>query len=442
MSDQPLRLFREMCGADGDIELEISHVVRGKAYRTTFPLPFLVVGRHANADLVLADAEVGQRHAYLQLIDGRLRCIDLDSRTGIIWDDGDRESGWFSAWRGVTIGPYRIRHLAAAADDDGDDPQDPQSTMPADRDGWPAVSLEFTNPEPGPTLWAVNRVLSLVGRSPSCKVQLPCPSVCKFHCGLLRTSRGLWVTDLLGGVFVNGERVRFAHLADRDQLWVGGYSIRVHYDPPPHAVSAVARRDRVRSNPPAQRVATALAATGSPRWQPGDPVAGDLATMVPVGLDLAEPALVPLVNQFAQMQQHMLDQFQQTMLAMVQTFGKLHRDQTELVRQELSHLHKLTAELNALRQELSAGPAGKPQAAAPAGSRPADGRLVSASEPAAPANGRPAGPPSKQQPADVHTWLQARFDALQRERQSHWQKLLAFLRKAPRQAAPAGDASP
>jgi predicted component of type VI protein secretion system len=415
MSDQLLQEFRAACGADDDIELKITHAGREETYGVDFPLPFVVVGGHDNADLVLSGTDISRRHAYLQMIDGRLRCIDLGSRTGITWDDGDRRAGWFAPGRGVWIGPYRIRHVTAAAAGSAaaTDPPDPRLSLAADRGGLPAVRLEFDT-EPGPTLWRVNRVLSLVGRSPACKVHLTCPSVCKFHCALLRTGRGLWVADLLGGVSVNGAGVRFARLADGDRLQVGRYDIRVRYESAPLAMA--------RPGPP------------------GGATAGAVASLLSAGLDATDPVLGSLVGQFAQMQQHLVDQFQQTMLALVQTFGNLHRDQTELVRQELDHLHQLTAELNALRGEMTAPAAVDPSpAAAPA--RAADGPAVAANVPAAPADGRLAAPVPQPQPPDVHAWLQARLDALGRERQGRWQKLLALLRKGPANLGPAAGTS-
>src|SRR5207248_1020285 len=65
----------------------------------------------------------------------------------------------------------------------------------------------------------------------------------------------------------------------------------------------------------------------------------------------AEGLLVPLVQQFTQMQQQMFDQFQQAMIMMVQTFRALHKDQVGLVRQELNQLRHLTQELRNLQAE-------------------------------------------------------------------------------------------
>jgi hypothetical protein len=62
--------------------------------------------------------------------------------------------------------------------------------------------------------------------------------------------------------------------------------------------------------------------------------------------------LVPLVNQFSLMQQQMFDQFQQAMGMLVQMFGTMHREQMDVIREELARLHQLSDELQALKSEL------------------------------------------------------------------------------------------
>jgi hypothetical protein len=69
--------------------------------------------------------------------------------------------------------------------------------------------------------------------------------------------------------------------------------------------------------------------------------------------DSTESVLVPLVNQFGLMQQQMFDQFQQAMSVLVQMFGKMHRDQMEVIREELDRLRELTQEIQSLKDELA-----------------------------------------------------------------------------------------
>ena len=76
--------------------------------------------------------------------------------------------------------------------------------------------------------------------------------------------------------------------------------------------------------------------------------------------EITESLLVPLMNQFGQMQQQMLDQFQQAITMIVQMFGTLHRDQMVTIREELDQLRDLTREFHAIKLELPRVPRIRP----------------------------------------------------------------------------------
>src|SRR5262249_42286284 len=155
----------------------------------------------------------------------------------------------------------------------------------------------------------------------------------------------------------------------------------------------------------------------------------------------------PLVQQFNLMQQQMFDQFQQTVAMMFNLFGALHQEQVALIREELRHIQKLTAELTGLRGQLgnldptrregepqredrpaegcfppwapspSATP--PPESTAPGGARrPARGVPPASAVP----RGETSGP--QPAPADVHSWLTNRIEELEAERQTRWQRIL------------------
>src|SRR5438132_1146256 len=103
--------FLEACGATGPLSLNVASLgvageVRG------FDLPFVLIGRDPRADLRLTDPEVSERHAYLQLVDGRLLCVDLGSRIGVYLGGKCLRLGQLDHGRAIRIGPYRIRLFA------------------------------------------------------------------------------------------------------------------------------------------------------------------------------------------------------------------------------------------------------------------------------------------------------------------------------------------
>src|SRR5262249_39980092 len=65
------RTFLEMCGAAGPLEIHVAQTGSPGVSRRTLSQPFALVGRQANADVLLDDETVSARHAYLQIIHGR-----------------------------------------------------------------------------------------------------------------------------------------------------------------------------------------------------------------------------------------------------------------------------------------------------------------------------------------------------------------------------------
>jgi hypothetical protein len=134
------------------------------------------------------------------------------------------------------------------------------------------------------------------------------------------------------------------------------------------------------------------------------------------------------------MQQQLLDQFQQAMMAMVQVFGALHRDQMGQVREELDRLRNTTQELHTLRAEL----ARQCQANGPAVNGGAPGRHtpphpeLPGPAPVAPSSPPPAAAPGIGETAGsgdgtIHVWLTERIAALEQEQQSRWQRVMGFV---------------
>jgi hypothetical protein len=234
----------------------------------------------------------------------------------------------------------------------------------------------------------MNRVMSLIGSASGCKFRLADPSVSAYHCSLLRTPLGLWLVDLLGpdGTGVNDAQVRFAVLAHDDVLGVGRYRIRMRIRSA-HSVSARFASEKSTHTLIAQTGSAArlpLAAVFSNGEIPGSPslplhswqvlasqvlaprdASGEASNNVlalptvnlPAQIDKAEitqSLLMPLMNQFGQMQQQMLDQFQQAISMIVQAFGNLHRDQMATIREELDQLRDLTREFHDIKHEIAA----------------------------------------------------------------------------------------
>jgi len=400
--------FLGACGATGPLRLAAERPRVFGPVSVALDKPFALVGSGVHADLRLDDNQVSHRHLYVQVYNGRVFGIDLGSRTGTHWDNGNQPFGWLDPGKSVWIGRHRV-YLEGDSPGKGpasELPQEPLLSRDFNPGNLPPVSLEFVKggiQKEGrlkPARFAVNRVLVLMGRTEGCKIRLMDSSVSKYHCSLIRTPRGVWVVDLLSrnGIWVNGANVPWARLEQGDRLEIGAFVLRLHYDEPedeqrkpdadpnpsgdpigPPPVISDSDPDRSVGSqpyppddpePPRESSLQASSDVDRPSQNqsvsvlveetaPEDPnhalVVSPRRSLIPV--ELSESIAVVIANQFSQMQQQLFDQFYQAMLVMFQTFSTLHKDQMDLVRQELDRVHDLTRQLQALKTELAKHPA-------------------------------------------------------------------------------------
>ena len=235
MNDPLIARFAEACGATAPLDLRVELAGGGVLAEGSLDQPFTLVGRDDACDVTLSDPEINLRHAWLQVLGGRVYAMDLGSRTGLMWPSGARGPGWLDVGVPARIGPFLLRLRAPASDRPSELPPDynPLASDPEAKSQFGAA-LEFRNGRRARDRWQVNRLLTLVGRAADCKIHLTADDISHYHCGLVATPVGLWVVDLSGrGVVVNGERMRVAALPHGAELWVGRFLIGCQYQVPP-----------------------------------------------------------------------------------------------------------------------------------------------------------------------------------------------------------------
>ena len=368
-----MKSFSAACGIEDSFQFAVESQDGTESRLRLLYQPFAVIGRDQRADVVLDHANVSRRHVYLQVIEGRVFWIDLESRTGT---RGERESqrfGWLEGGRTFCVGPYVIRRFVGDSQaierfDRASLPRDTPLVARPSHVAQSEIALEFLNGPSQSMLKPVHRVLSLIGSASGCKFRLTDSSVSRFHGSLLQTSAGLWIVDLLGqkGITVNDTPVRCSRLADGDVVRIGRYQIRIRNRPRGQGSGAdlfdlgravFAPKGASQSRPSIGLNSTRWLSTTAPyssgsaddqepastaieaisRLSKADLVRSNtgLSVNAPQS-ELAESMLVPLVNQFGLMQQQMFDQFQQAMAMMVQMFGTMHRDQMEVIARSLT----------------------------------------------------------------------------------------------------------
>ena len=347
VSDRLREQFLGACGADGPLELDVA-IGDGPAEPRSLAQPFAVVGRDPNADLRIDHPQISRRHAYLQLIGGRVFCIDLGSRSGLHWGDGSARAGWLDGGQPLRLGPATIQLEGGRSGWDMEAADiSPLAARAPQFDPLPLVTLEFPRGSKEPLSCPFDRVLMLVGRAPECRLRLGDPEVSKFHCSLVRTPTGVWAVDLFGrgGIIVNGTRTRFGRLDHGGHLQVGRHQIRFIYQAPGMPLKALTNAKR--------GPGTALAVEHPE-------VSRLLASRPPDQVELVGMLLGPLLSEFGALQQQMAeiqqrraDEFQQALMTMFQMFGAMHRDQMNLIREEMDQINRLTLEQRALESNLA-----------------------------------------------------------------------------------------
>jgi predicted component of type VI protein secretion system len=394
-------------------------------------LPFAVIGRGSDADLCLNHWQVSRRHLYFQSLDEGVFWIDLASRTGVQFNGVTQTLGWITPDDVIRIGTFELR---LSADMGGGSPTKIPPALPllnaTVESDLPTIRLEFPSTKKAIPQWSVQARVVLVGRSPRCKIRINAPDVSGFHCALIRTRLGLWVVDLLGReTRVNQAIVRFARLESNDELRVGHHQLRVFYDVPPPPIE-VERAMTLNPMLPA-RIATKVIQ----REDPADMLMRLVEGRPPEQVELAEALIVPLVQQFSQMQQDMMEQFHQSMIGMFSAFGSLYQEQMGDLKKELGEIRQLTTELKKLQVAASiAAPEPTSTGGQNGASKPAP---VGPPNPHALADanirGTETGPSQGSvqadatNSADIHAMLTQRIAALQTERQGRLQRIMQMI---------------
>jgi predicted component of type VI protein secretion system len=416
VNDPLIARFADACGAIAPLDLRVDLAGGGVLAEGSVNQPFTLIGRDDACDVTLSDPEINLRHVWVQVIGGRAFAVDLGSRTGLQWPSGGRGSGWLDVGTAVRIGPFLFR-LRAAPSDKPSHYTANYNPLAADTDAKarPSVALEFRNGRRAKDRWSVNRLLTLIGRAPDCKIHLTADDISPYHCGIVSTRSGLWIVDLSGrGVVVNGERMRVSPLQQGAELWVGRFLIGCQYQVPPAqtptrappAPAAPAKSGRLTpgralTNPapapvpgpaptvpaapaPPAPVADEVELGGEPeinglpashimadafrQWGPnasgpmsnpilvsgsGPKPPPDTALSDDLTAASDEVALVPLLRQMTDLHSRSVAEFQQALTLVAQLFGRVQREHLTVLLHELNRIHELTAEITALQTEVA-----------------------------------------------------------------------------------------
>jgi hypothetical protein len=337
-----------------------------------------------------------------------------------------------------------------------------------------------------PATWELTSLLSLVGRSERCQFVVNDNNVSQYHACLVRTPLGVWVIDLASrdGVYVNDVRIRWAWLAEGDQVRLSQFPMVVRYETLPEGISredvplSAGAMPVTRPNTSIQIAANSFDTHRSALSLPTDGGATNLVRQTSYSQLPERPSSPNLDGQewepmfpagpdptgIWQQQVQMMKGFHNDMQMMFQMFVAMHREHLGSVRNELNRVQELTRELDRLNAKLdriSESPASKATADSGASDvKSADSKLrpevkiraegqsekptdrtksgrvrgqtgaIRSPVPVAkgPESNRPATSPTTTT-ADTYADLARRIAEIQRERQGYWKTILKVVNR-------------
>ncbi|MDR3637931.1 MAG: FHA domain-containing protein [Isosphaeraceae bacterium] len=428
--------FLAACGGEGPLIVKSGVRDAGTEPRS-LRQPFLVVGRLPRGDVCLDNPQVSRRHAYFQLLDGRLYGVDLGSRTGTVHAGKPLEAGWIDPAQDVRIGPFGLRLLSGSRGSrEGEDATEPSDPLNPDfgqaRFELPPARLEVAIAGAPPRVWRMGGALALIGHGSLCRLRLKDHRVARYHCSLVRVPEGLWVVDLLTewGTAHNGSLIRSCPVLPGDFLSIGPFSIRL--------LESEARVPARRREGASLAAATTSANTPERAQSPIDSAPAEwFPTGTFCGSVSATAALnwepVNRLEALERRQDAMQDQFQQAIMLMLKAFGGMHREQMDVLTSELAEVRRLSGVIDELRAEMLQRPVEAPSP------RVTDGPVVAPSDRDHPPREPEAAPWSdldacdpeslrvRRDPREVHAFVSERLAAFERERQGRWSRILHTL---------------
>ncbi|MFM7160898.1 MAG: FHA domain-containing protein [Planctomycetaceae bacterium] len=401
--------FARACGLEAPVRLRVVDSRTGQFKELERRGPSVLIGSREDCDICLVDPEISRRHAWLQVIDGQLACLDLDSRTGIHWGHTTRSRGWVLPGQPVQVGPYELTLLAPVGGaHPAVHPETRFSTWDAPGDSTADTGLVFLNAHSRTGERRVCRLtkrLTLIGGSDLCNLRLQHGSVDRVHAAFVTLDRHCWLIDLRSdtGVQVADRQVELACLNPDEQVRVGKFQLVVA---PLKDLPRLSQEEAgERADPAAaggRAAGPASSERGLSRRTKKRPMglrplnSGEGLAEIPGRgpTALSDPSTALMLEQMQRMQQQYLDHTTQMMSMVVQAFSSAHNRQLDVIRDELHRVHELNRELQELQaRRESAGPDAGPSAP----STPAPGTAAATPPGTVPSGagtpGRGAAPP-------------------------------------------------
>jgi pSer/pThr/pTyr-binding forkhead associated (FHA) protein len=217
------------CQADPRCTLVVEDQSRQLLSEQALTGPILTIGRSPENDVWLDEERVRSRHLLLVWLQGSVFFVAISGTADVLGPNGPVKSGWWHPGLTFRVGAFRLRLNNAPQPATDDDPLAVSTRWETEL---PRLELQFAGAALPKRPWPVTRTLTLIGRSPVCKIRLDHERILPVQAALVRTPGRLWLINLAepNQMLVNDAPVSSTSLDIGDRLTIGDFRMEVHSD--------------------------------------------------------------------------------------------------------------------------------------------------------------------------------------------------------------------
>lgn len=189
--------------------------------------PILRLGRGPDNDLRLNHERIQSRQLVLLRLPGGVFYIKASPEAEVLGPKEPVESGWYTSTLCLRTGPFRLRLNGVRK---GAPNFDPLAVSPVLTAELPRLELKFLGSTVPNRPWMVTRPLTLIGRSPVCRIRLDHGRILPVQAAIVRHGGRCWLINFGAPeqVCCNDEPTASALLDVGDTIRLGDFRMEVH----------------------------------------------------------------------------------------------------------------------------------------------------------------------------------------------------------------------